>query len=163
MKKLKVITEKSVALESPDHIFPVGTKNDNSTESNYISEVENYFDNKKINVMDIGCAGGQLAVDFYNRGHNSIGLEGSDYNIKHKQFNWTEYHEKVLWTADLTKPLKVVDENGNVIRLHQSVFPENFWKETILKDRIVEPYSFKNKVRICTNSFYMTMKRNTNV
>jgi SAM-dependent methyltransferase len=218
MKKLKVITEKSVALESPDHIFPVGTKNDNSTKSNYISEVENYFDNKKINVMDIGCAGCQLAVDFYNRGHNSIGLEGSDYNIKHKQFNWTEYHEKVLWTADLTKPLKVVDENGdrvlfdlisawevvehihpddlnvffdnilsqlkpdgifvssvnlgpddridengNVIRLHQSVFPENYWKETILKDRIVEPYPFKNKVRICTNSFYMTMKRNTNV
>jgi len=79
MKKLKVITEKSVALESPDHIFPVGTKNDNSTKSNYISEVENY------------------------------------------------------------------------------------WKETILKDRIVEPYPFKNKVRICTNSFYMTMKRNTNV
>jgi len=67
MKKLKIITEFPVAYNSPDHIVPVGTKNDNSTDSEYIMEVENFFKNEKINIMDIGCAGGQLAVDFYNR------------------------------------------------------------------------------------------------
>jgi 2-polyprenyl-3-methyl-5-hydroxy-6-metoxy-1,4-benzoquinol methylase len=218
MKKLKIITEFPVAYNSPDHIVPVGTKNDNSTDSEYIMEVENFFKNEKINIMDIGCAGGQLAVDFYNRGHLSVGIEGSDYNIKHKQFNWPTYHEKVLWTADLTKPFKMVDENnnrvffdlisawevvehihpndldnffdnilsqlkpdgifissvnmgpddridknGNVIHLHQSVFPEKHWKEKILSKRIVESYPFVNKVRNSLNSFYMTMKREKDV
>ena len=113
MKNIKILTEFPIAYDSPDHIVPVGTKNDNSTDSGYIVEVENYFKNEKINIMDIGCAGGQLAVDFHNRGHLSVGIEGSDYSIKHKQFNWPTYHEKVLWTADITKPFKIVDEDGN--------------------------------------------------
>jgi len=115
MKHYKVITDFPVAITSPDHIFPVGTKNDNSTHSGYIEEVESYFQNKKINIMDIGCAGGQLAVDFHNRGHLSFGIEGSDYNIKNKQFNWPAHYQNVLWTADLTKTFKVVDEKEDEI------------------------------------------------
>ena len=166
--------------------------------------------------MDIGCAGGQLIVDFHRRGHTAIGIEGSDYNIKHKQFNWPEYYRSVLWTADLTKPLKIVDENGdrvlfdlisawevvehihpndlnfffdnildqlkpdgifvssvntgpdlrydengNLYALHQSVFLEQYWKEEILKNRVIQPYPFSSIVRNCTSSFYMTMKRGT--
>jgi len=218
MQKLRVVTDHPIAWESPDHIVPVGTKNDNSSSTDYIQEVENLFQGRKINVMDIGCAGGQLIVDFHNRGHAAIGIEGSDYNIKHKQFNWPEYHQKVLWTADLTKPLKVVDENGDCVLfdlisawevvehihpddlnfffdnvldqlkpdgifvssvntgpdiredengklhfLHQSVFLEQYWKDVILKDRIIEPYPFNQKVRVCDNSFYMTMKRGPSV
>ena len=185
-----------------------------SKDESYIEEVESYFAGRKINVMDIGCAGGQLIVDFHKRGHLAIGLEGSDYNIKHSQFNWPVYHQKVLWTADLTKPLKIMDSqddrilfdiisawevvehirpgeldiffdnvldqlkpdgifvssvnmgpdvrrdvNGNLVILHQSVFPEDYWKKVILKDRNVDFYPFNNKVRNCTNSFYMTMRK----
>ncbi len=213
MKNIKVLTDFPVAVTSPDHIFPVGTKNDNSTHFGYIQEVELFFQNKKINTMDIGCAGGQLAVDFHNRGHLSIGIEGSDYNIKNKQFNWPNFYKNVLWTADLTKPFKVldekenellfdlisawevvehihpnqlenffdniilklkpdgifvasinldpddrVDEDGNVIHLHQSVFPEKFWKEKILNKYNVVNYPFENKVRNCVNSFFVGIR-----
>jgi len=214
MTKLKVITDHPVAWESPDHIFPVGTKNDNSTSAPYIEEVERHFGGRKINVMDIGCAGGQLIVDFANRGHNAIGLEGSDYDIKHGLHNWPSYYKNVLWTADLTKPLRIEnedgervlfdiisawevvehisredlpaffdnvldqlkpdgifvssvnmgpdtrrDEHGNLHVLHQTVFPEAFWKEVLLAGRDVSAYPFQTVVRNCTNSFYMTMRK----
>jgi 2-polyprenyl-3-methyl-5-hydroxy-6-metoxy-1,4-benzoquinol methylase len=111
---IKVITDYPVAFESPDHIIPVGTKNDNSTNAAYLKEVEKYFNNRKINVLDIGCAGGQLIVDLHNRGHKAVGIEGSDYSSKHKLHNWPKYHNSVLFTADVTKPFQI-EENGERI------------------------------------------------
>lgn len=109
---VRLITEYPVAYESPDHIVPVGTKNDNNSSSDYIAEVEKFFDGKRIAVMDIGCAGGQLVVDFHERGHCAVGVEGSDYNTKHGLHNWPKYHNSVLFTADITKPFVVVDDNN---------------------------------------------------
>lgn len=113
---MKVKTNHPVALESIDYLFPYGTKQDNSTNVNFIEEVENYFGNKKISFLDIGCSGGQLAVDFYNRGHIAVGIEGSDYSVKHKRANWPEYHNSVLFTCDATKPYEILDDNNNQIK-----------------------------------------------
>jgi cyclopropane fatty-acyl-phospholipid synthase-like methyltransferase len=213
MSKVELITEFPVAWKSPDHLVPTGTKNDNNTNTGYIEEVENLFNKQKINVMDLGCAGGQLIVDFANRGHLAVGVEGSDYNIKHQLHNWPEYHKKVLFTADLTKPYKVLDENGEQVKfdlisaweviehiswsnldiffenmfsnlkddgifvgsintgpdireengklifLHQTVFPEEFWKTHILNKYLVEAYPFKNRVRTMQEYFLISIKR----
>jgi 2-polyprenyl-3-methyl-5-hydroxy-6-metoxy-1,4-benzoquinol methylase len=108
--KITINAESKVAYESPDHIIPIGTKYDNSTNLNYIKEVENFFNRKPLNILDLGCAGGQLIVDFIKNGHNAFGIEGSDYNIKNKTENWVKYYEKNLWTADITKKIEIKDE-----------------------------------------------------
>lgn len=108
---VEVVTGKPVAVDSPDHIFPVGAKNDNHTSARYIQEVENYFGGKQLNVMDLGCAGGQLAVDFSHRGHFSLGIEGSTYPRQAGRHNWNHYYQKILHTADLTEPYHI-ERNG---------------------------------------------------
>lgn len=117
---MKLITEFPIAYDSPDHLIPHGTKNDNYTNEDFINEVHEYFklnhELDKIKFMDLGCSGGQLAVDFHERGNISIGLEGSDYSLKHERANWPKYYEKVLFTCDITKPYKIVneDQSGNI-------------------------------------------------
>jgi 2-polyprenyl-3-methyl-5-hydroxy-6-metoxy-1,4-benzoquinol methylase len=111
---IKIQTNYPVAIDSPDHITPHGTAHDNSTDINFINEVSEWFKNEKINFLDLGCSGGQLVVDFHNRGNFSVGLEGSDYSLLHGRANWPEYGNKILFTCDITKPYKVIygeDEN----------------------------------------------------
>ena len=114
--KYVVVTDKPIAYDSLDHIVPEGTSRDNHTSSGYIEEVLKYFENRKIKYMDLGCSGGQLVVDFLNLGHEAVGLEGSDYSVKHKRANWPNYHNKNLFTCDIAHPFKVVDENGDQVK-----------------------------------------------
>lgn len=100
-------TNNPIAYDSPDHILPWGTMRDNSTSLPFIEEMENYFQNQPIKIMDLGCSGGQLVIDFHNRGHLAVGLEGSDYSVKHQRANWPEWHNKLLFTCDVTKPYQV--------------------------------------------------------
>lgn len=104
---IRVVTDYPVAEASPDHQHPCGTKNDNNTNLLFIDSVEKFFRNKMIKVLDLGCAGGQLAVDFYERGHLAVGLEGSDYSRLHSRANWPQYDGKVLFTCDLTKDYSI--------------------------------------------------------
>lgn len=110
---MKVETEYPIAFDSPDHLIPEGTKNDNSTNPYFIQEVERYFGNNKIRVLDLGCSGGQLIRDFLDRGHIAMGLEGSDYSIKHKRANWPDLHNKALFTCDISRPFKIKDDSDN--------------------------------------------------
>ena len=113
---MKVITKYPIAIDSPDHLFPWGTARDNTTDLGFIEEIETYFQSKKIKTLDVGCSGGQLTIDFCKRGHDAIGIEGSDYSIKKHRANWPMYYNKKLFTCDATKPYKIVDEGGkNVI------------------------------------------------
>lgn len=213
---VEVKTDKPVAVDSPDHICPVGAANDNHSHQGYIDEVVSYFAGKQMNVMDLGCAGGQLAVDFYHRGHFSIGLEGSSFPKENERFNWSRHAGTVLHNADLTEPYEIyrdgervlfdcisawevvehihpdklqvffdnIESNlkpdgifvasinispddrtlpsGEVLHLHQSVFPEDHWRNVILSDRDIIPYPFKNAVRVCKESFNICLKRKTN-
>jgi len=108
---LQVKTEHPVAIDSPDHKWPKGTRYDNHTDPIFIEEVEKYFNNQKINFVDLGCAGGQLALDFMGRGHTALGLEGSDYSAINKREGWARYYEKYLFTCDLTKPYTITKDD----------------------------------------------------
>jgi cyclopropane fatty-acyl-phospholipid synthase-like methyltransferase len=112
---MKVITDHPVAYESPDHIFPWGTKRDNTTDLGFIQEIEEFFEGRKIKTLDIGCSGGQLTIDFNNRGHEAIGIEGSDYSVKHNRANWPAWYNKCLFTCDATKSYQVLDDNDEPV------------------------------------------------
>ena len=108
---IKVITDHPIAYDSPDHIQPWGTARDNSTNEEFIKQTEQWFNNEPFKTLDIGCSGGQLTVDYANRGHLAVGIEGSDYSIKHQRANWPEYHNRLLFTTDATKPFSVTFMN----------------------------------------------------
>jgi cyclopropane fatty-acyl-phospholipid synthase-like methyltransferase len=60
--------------------------------------------------MDLGCAGGQLALDFLSRGHIGVGLEGSDYSAKIGRVGWKDFYNKNLFTCDLTHEYSVLKD-----------------------------------------------------
>ena len=100
----RIETNKIVAIDSPDHLCPVGCINDNYSSPHLINEVLEYFDNKKISVLDLGCAGGQFVVDFINRGNLGVGLEGSSNALNGAgKRNWREHQNKNLFLCDITE------------------------------------------------------------
>jgi SAM-dependent methyltransferase len=110
---IRLETNYPVAIESPDHIAPVGTVNDNTTDIDYINAVKKYFDNKQIRVLDLGCAGGQLISDFISRGDVGVGLEGST-NARERgagKHNWDQHGDKNLFTVDLSKPYQLYEDD----------------------------------------------------
>lgn len=113
---IRIKTEHPVAYDSPDHILPWGTMRDNSTNEEFINQTEQWFDNNKFSVLDIGCSGGQMIVDYYNKGHLAVGVEGSDYSVKHKRANWPAFYNKNLFTADATKPFSLEFITGDPIK-----------------------------------------------
>lgn len=117
-KTFKISTEYRIAYDSPDHIMPHGTSFDNSTSDAFIDESLKYFKSsnlENINFLDLGCAGGQLVVDFYKRGNLSIGLEGSDYSIINKRANWPEWNEKILFTCDIARPYTILYDDTSIL------------------------------------------------
>ena len=56
-----------------------------------------------------------MTVDFHNRGHLAIGIEGSDYSVIIGRANWPNYYNNILFTCDATKPYEIVDDNDNRI------------------------------------------------
>jgi 2-polyprenyl-3-methyl-5-hydroxy-6-metoxy-1,4-benzoquinol methylase len=112
MTKFIVETKHPIAFDSPDHLNPLGTKNDNLTCIPFISDLEGTFGNR-FHVMDLGCAGGLLVHDFVRRGHIALGLEGSDYNIQNHSGEWPVLYQKNLFTCDISRKYSVfIDENG---------------------------------------------------
>jgi cyclopropane fatty-acyl-phospholipid synthase-like methyltransferase len=60
--------------------------------------------------MDLGCSGGQMVVDFIKLRWVGVGLEGSDYSLKHRRANWAAFANTNLFTCDITKPYQVKQE-----------------------------------------------------
>lgn len=100
------------AIDSPDHIAPCGTTNDNNTNRDYINQVRNYFKKSPLRVLDLGCAGGQLISDFISLGDIGVGLEGSPlaYQIGKGKENWDKYKDANLFTVDLTKSYQLYED-----------------------------------------------------
>lgn len=104
----RIETDKMVAVDSPDHLCPVGCVNDNYSSPNLINEVLEHFGNKKISVLDLGCAGGQFVVDFISRGNHGVGLEGSSNALNGAgKHNWREYQNKNLFFCDITEEYQI--------------------------------------------------------
>ncbi len=106
----RLYTDHPVAVYSHDHIFPLGTKQDNTHHPRFVARCEEVLD-RPLKVLDLGCAGGGLVLDFLRRGHESFGLEGSDYPKKHQNFEWKRIPDR-LNTCDITKRFVITDQSG---------------------------------------------------
>lgn len=110
----KIVTNHPFAFESLDFQDPKGAKQDNTHHKGFVRRVEQIFE-KKVVHMDWGCAGGGLVRDFLEYGHESYGVEGSDAPLKHQLGEWPVYPDH-FFTADLTKPFHLEDDDGQVIK-----------------------------------------------
>jgi SAM-dependent methyltransferase len=97
-------------------------------------EIDSYFHGTPYKVLDIGCAGGQFAVDIYNKGfpYLAVGLEGGnilgmiesfekreangDYITEARgRSNWENYKDKCLFYADVSQPFKICEQGTDDI------------------------------------------------
>jgi 2-polyprenyl-3-methyl-5-hydroxy-6-metoxy-1,4-benzoquinol methylase len=101
MTTLSIATTKPVAYDSPDHVMPWGTKNDNTTNHRFNMKLYNIIPARKVRLLDIGCSGGGLVKSILDDGGFGIGVEGSDYSKKHKRAEWATIPDH-LFTADAT-------------------------------------------------------------
>ena len=105
-------TKFPVAFESPDHIAPKGTAVNNSTNKKFILYMDaklrrEFGENAALRMMDMGCAGGQTVADFMTLRWQGVGMEGSDFSLKHRRANWAQLANTHLFTGDITKPFQV--------------------------------------------------------
>ncbi|SRR6266542_4759550 len=115
-------TKHPVAIESPDHIAPKGTAVNNSTNKRFILCMDaklhrEFGENCVLRMMDLGCAGGQTVADFMTLRWQGVGLEGSDFSLKHRRANWARLGNKNLFTCDITRPFQVTLD-GAPARFH---------------------------------------------
>ncbi len=107
-------TDFPVAFESPDHLVPWGTANDNSSNKKFVLVMDALVSNAsggERRYLDLGCSGGQLVRDFLDLGWMAVGLEGSDFSQKFKRANWPDLGGNHLFTCDITKPFDLRLDN----------------------------------------------------
>jgi 2-polyprenyl-3-methyl-5-hydroxy-6-metoxy-1,4-benzoquinol methylase len=110
--KITLHTEFPIAYESPDHIAPLGTKNDNSIYIPFNLKLYQLmirkFSKNKIAVLDLGCSGGGFVQSILEDGHFAIGLEGSDYSKNIKRAAWRIIPNN-LFTCDISKDFNILN------------------------------------------------------
>lgn len=132
---IKITTEYPDATDSPDFILPLGAMQDNHSNPVYLRELNRVAGKEKFSYLDLGCAGGQSVVDVYNNGNIACGVEGSNLNKmiqaslkrtspepsyvgstnvpdRDVHDNWSQFKDKCLFKADITKPFKLSNEKG---------------------------------------------------
>lgn len=104
---IRLQTSAPVALESPDHLVPWGTKRDNSRNHRFNEKLYALFPGvPQLRVLDLGCAGGGFVRDCLNDGCLAVGLEGSDYSRRFQRGEWTTINE-FLFTCDITSDFRL--------------------------------------------------------
>lgn len=115
---LQLETKHPVAYESPDHISPSGTKENNNTNKKFVlfmnRLIARQFPSETRYFLDLGCSGGQVVKDFKDLNWIAVGLEGSDYSLKRRRANWAELANTNLFTCDITKPYRITEDNRPV-------------------------------------------------
>lgn len=108
-------TDHPVALHSPDHLCPWGTRYDNSVNLRFNEKLEALYPRsatETMQVLDLGCSGGGFVKSILDRGGLGVGLEGSDYSLRHRRAEWRTIPE-FLFTCDITKPFALeLDQQG---------------------------------------------------
>lgn len=121
---ITIAAEAPIALDSNDHIYPDGIYLDNNVSLNFVNNIEQVFQ-RKINFLDLGCAGGALVCELLKRGHNAVGVDGSDHCLNFRKEaadklgmakpygydNWQQYGNQRLFTADITKEFQFFENS----------------------------------------------------
>jgi SAM-dependent methyltransferase len=111
---ITVEAERDIAYESEDHLFPWGTRRDNSRNWRFNLRLNNLFPRRIIRILDIGCAGGGFVNDCIDDGHLAVGLEGSDYSKKANRASWPLIPNN-LFTCDVSRTFQVL-RDGQPLR-----------------------------------------------
>ncbi len=125
---ITIATNHPIAIDSDDHHYPDGVHLDNHWNPYFTQSIEEFFGGRKINFLDLGCAGGGLVTAMYEAGHNAIGLEGSDHcmtldpdviaklgGLPLGHVNWEKYGNKRLFTCDITYDYDII-QHGNLLQ-----------------------------------------------
>ncbi len=111
-----VETQYLVDVDSPDHLQPCGTLQDNSTNVRFNEKLSQLYGERGVKIglriLDLGCAGGGFIKSCLDEGCFAVGLEGSDYSRKYCRAHWPILDNKFLFTADITKPFSVRSVNN---------------------------------------------------
>ena len=112
--RIRLETQHPVAYQSPDHLVPWGTQYDNSTHGKFLLHMEELIQRTQPKglkrAMDLGCSGGGLVHDLLRMGWVAVGLEGSDFSLKHQRAHWPQLGRKHLFTCDIGKPFRLLDQ-----------------------------------------------------
>ena len=111
-RNIKLVTQYPVAYDSPDHLDPIGTINDNTRNYGFYKKCRLLYGDS-LSFLDLGCAGGGLVFEFALNGHVSIGLEGSDISKSLARVNWRTIPNN-LFCCDITKEYELIDYTKNV-------------------------------------------------
>lgn len=105
----ELVTDHPLALDTDDTRHPWGAKNDNSIVLRFNQRLYDLLGrDRRLNVLDIGCAGGGFVRTLIDDGHLAVGLEGSDYPrlTQHGEWSTIPFH---LHTCDAAKPFMIRD------------------------------------------------------
>ena len=102
-------TDKPIAYDSPDHLYPFGTANDNSTDPIFNEALFALIPPRDVRLLDIGCSGGGFVKSILDVGGFAVGIEGSDYSQKRRRAEWATIPDH-LFTADATTPFQVFED-----------------------------------------------------
>lgn len=121
--KICIETEKPIAYDSPDHIQPHGTADNNTTKAIFNRKLYRLIPAGEVRLLDLGCSGGGLVKSILDDGGFAVGIEGSDYSLRHKRAEWATIPGN-LFTADATVPFQLsrADEDGARTPLTFNVF-----------------------------------------
>lgn len=108
---IRIATDMPIALDSPDHLHPLGTMQDNNANPNFNNKLYNLVPREELSVMDLGCAGGGFVKSLLDDGVMAIGIEGSDYSLVRRRAEWETIPDS-LFTADISYPFLVYGSLG---------------------------------------------------
>lgn len=109
MTVYSIVTDHPIALASPDHLHPLGTRLDSSVRLEFNNRLRDWR-RPPPSVLDLGCAGGGMVASLIAQGHLAIGVEGSDYSQARARDAWS-YCPGNLFTADITKPFRILADD----------------------------------------------------
>ena len=149
--QIKCATDHPHPLESPDYLNPAGSIQDNNTHQYFIYELDTFFKGMPYRLMDIGCAGGQFAVDIWHKGAPflGVGIEGGHIlgemseEFEEKKTgtgtitqatgaeNWARYKDKCLFHADVSKPFDIQSTTDDELVLFNAVTAFEFFEHPL--------------------------------
>lgn len=137
----RLVTEHPVAVDYNDHY---DRENDPAMcvccfrNQKFNNRLYRLFPDKKIKVLELGCADGAFVYDVNKDGHFAIGLEGSDWFLKHKHkvVNFPNHYTPAkrsvnyviddtsswhlipdnLFTCDVAKPYTLFNDSNEVMK-----------------------------------------------